>query len=110
MLSYELSAGELRDLLAAGRPEKLVLLDVREPWEVEEARIEGSFLMPMGEVRSRAQQELDLQARIIAICHHGQRSMSVTAWLREQGFEQAQSLRGGIDGWSAAIDPSIPRY
>lgn len=110
MLNYELSAGELRDLMVPEQPEKLVLLDVREPWEFEEARIEGSLLMPLGEVRSRAHQELDPKARIIAICHHGQRSMSATAWLREQGFERAQSLRGGIDGWSAVIDPEIPRY
>lgn len=110
MLKYELSAGELRDLLVAGRPETLVLLDVREPWEFEEASIEGSVLMPMGEVQTRAAQELNPESRIIAICHHGQRSMSVTMWLRELGFEQVQSLRGGIDGWSADIDPSIPRY
>lgn len=110
MLNYEISAGDLRDLLAAGSNGKIVLLDVREPWEFEEARIEGSILMPLGEVQSRAQRELDPQVRVIAVCHHGRRSMSATAWLREQGFEQAQSLRGGIDGWSAAIDPSIPRY
>lgn len=110
MLNYELSAGDLRDLLAAGRSEKLVLLDVREPWEFEEASIEGSVLMPMGEVQTRAAQELDPKSRIIAICHHGQRSMSVMLWLREMGFEHTQSLRGGIDGWSTAIDPSIPRY
>jgi rhodanese-related sulfurtransferase len=110
MLTYEISAAELRDLLAAGHPEKIVLLDVREAWEFEESRIEGSILMPLGEVQSRAQQELDPQARVVVVCHHGRRSMSATAWLRDQGFEQAQSLRGGIDGWSAAIDPSIPRY
>lgn len=87
-----------------------ILLDVREPWEYEEARIEGSISMPMGDVPSRAHQELDPEAAIIAICHHGVRSMSVTAWLRDQGFEKAQSLKGGIDAWSAQVDPSIPRY
>lgn len=110
MLSYEVSNRELRELLASEGPESCVLLDVREPWEFEEARIEGSILMPMGEIQSRAPAELDPQARIIAICHRGVRSMSVAAWLREQGFERAQSLRGGIDGWSAEIDASIPRY
>ncbi|MFZ0661483.1 MAG: rhodanese-like domain-containing protein [Acidobacteriaceae bacterium] len=110
MLNYELSARELHDLLASGPPENLILLDVREPWEFEEARIEGSVLMPMGEVPSRAQKELDSGSRIVAICHHGVRSMSITAWLREQGFAQAQSLHGGIDVWSSEIDPSIPRY
>lgn len=110
MLNYEISTGELRDLLASVGPEGFVLLDVREPWEFEEARIEGSVLMPMSEVSSRALQELERESRIIAICHHGVRSMSITAWLREQGFAQAQSLRGGIDAWSAEIDPSVPKY
>jgi rhodanese-related sulfurtransferase len=87
-----------------------VLLDVREVWEQEEAQIAGSVLMPMGDVPSRANQELDPEARIVAVCHHGVRSMSVAAWLREQGFEQAQSLRGGIAAWSAEVDPTVPTY
>ncbi len=110
MLSFEVSNRELRELLASGGPESCILLDIREPWEFDEARIEGSALMPMGEVSSRAAQELNPEARIIVICHHGVRSPSTAAWLREQGFERAQSLRGGIDAWSAEIDPSIPKY
>lgn len=110
MLNYEISSLELRELLASGGAESCILLDIREPWEFEEARIEDSLLMPMGEVRARADQELSREARIIAICHHGVRSMSIAAWLREQGFEGAQSLRGGIDAWSTEIDPSIPKY
>ncbi len=110
MLNYEISTQELKELLAQERPEGVVLLDVREPWEHEEARIEGSLLMPMGEVPVRASKELDSDSRIVTICHHGVRSMSVTAWLREQGFEQAQSLRGGIDAWAVQIDSTIPRY
>lgn len=110
MLNYEISTRELKELLAEGNGKSCILLDVREAWEYEEARIEGSILMPMGDVPGRAHQELDSESHIIAICHHGMRSMSVTAWLRDQGFDQAQSLRGGIDAWSAEIDPSIPRY
>lgn len=110
MVNYEISAGQLKELLAADKRGSFVLLDVREAWEQEEARIEGSILMPMGDVPGRAHQELDPESHIVAICHHGVRSMSVTAWLREQGFEQAQSLRGGIDAWSVEIDPSVPRY
>jgi rhodanese-related sulfurtransferase len=110
MLDFEISNQELKQLLDAGNEGKCVLLDVREPWEYQEARIEGSILIPMGDVPSRAHQELDPEARIVAICHHGVRSMSVTAWLRDQGFEQAQSLRGGIDAWAIELDPSIPRY
>ncbi|HEV2464168.1 MAG TPA: rhodanese-like domain-containing protein [Acidobacteriaceae bacterium] len=110
MLNYEISLNELRDLLSVDEGNSCVLLDVREPWEYEEGHIKGSVSMPMGDVPERANHELDPESRIIAICHHGVRSMSVTAWLREQGFEQAQSLRSGIDAWSAEIDPSIPRY
>jgi rhodanese-related sulfurtransferase len=36
--------------------------------------------------------------------------MNVTVWLRENGFEKAQSVRGGIDAWSREIDPGVPRY
>jgi rhodanese-related sulfurtransferase len=110
MLNYEISTRELKELLARGGGADCVLLDVREPWEPEEARIEGSLLMPMADVPSRAHQELDPEAHIVTLCHHGARSMSVTAWLREQGFERAQSLRGGIDAWSVEIDSSVPRY
>ena len=109
MLSYEISPRELQEILAAGG-EKPVLLDVRESWETEEARIEGSVLIPLGQIQSLARAELDPGARIVAICHHGQRSMSATAWLRDQGYERVQSLHGGIDAWSVEVDSSVPRY
>jgi rhodanese-related sulfurtransferase len=87
-----------------------LLLDVREPWEFSTASIPGAKLIPMGEIPSRAHTELDPDQHIVVVCHHGARSLSVTMWLRNQGFEQAQSLAGGIDQWSRAIDPNIPRY
>ncbi len=87
-----------------------LLLDVRELWEFQTASLPNSLLMPMGEVTSRAHQELDPDAHIVVLCHHGARSLSVTMWLRNQGFEQAQSLAGGIDHWSRTIDPTIPLY
>lgn len=107
MLDYEISAAETAALLAEG---KARLIDVREPWEFETARIEGSELIPMGDVPARAHQELDPDERLVVVCHHGMRSMNVTVWLRNQGFEQAQSLRGGIDAWSAEVDPTVSRY
>ena len=110
MLDYEITTQELGRLLNADGSERHVLLDVREPWEHAAAHIQGSTLMPMGDIPSRAFQELDPEAHIIAICHHGVRSMNVAVWLRNQGFENAQSLRGGIDAWSAEIDPTVPRY
>jgi rhodanese-related sulfurtransferase len=90
--------------------QRVVLLDVREPWEFQTAGLSGSLLMPMGDVTSRAHAELDPDAHIVVLCHHGQRSLSVAMWLRAQGFERAQSLAGGIDGWSRSIDPTVPRY
>ena len=107
MLDYEISPAEAAEML---RDNKTRFIDVREPWEFAAARIEGSLLMPMGDVPGRAHQELDPDEHLVVLCHHGVRSINVTAWLRNQGFEQAQSLRGGIDAWSAEVDPSVPRY
>ncbi len=107
MLDYEISPTEAASLL---REHKVRLIDVREPWEFATAAVDGSLLMPMGEVPSRAHQELDPDERLIVVCHLGQRSLTVAAWLRNQGFEQAQSLRGGIQAWSAEVDPAVPRY
>jgi rhodanese-related sulfurtransferase len=53
---------------------------------------------------------LDPEERLVVVCHHGIRSMNVAVWLRGQGFEQVQSLRGGIDAWSAEVDPAVARY
>ena len=107
MLEYEISPAEAVDLL---RKCGARFLDVREPWEYATARIGGSVLMPMGDVPARAHQELDPEERIVVLCHHGMRSMNVAVWLRNQGFENAQSLRGGIDAWAAEVDPSVGRY
>ncbi len=102
---------QLRSTLQASPSDDTpILLDVREPWEFQAASLRDSLLMPMGEVTSRAHTELDPDAHIVVLCHHGARSLSVTMWLRNQGFDHAQSLSGGIDRWSQAIDPTIPRY
>jgi rhodanese-related sulfurtransferase len=92
------------------QPNAPLLLDVREPWEFQTASIPNSLLMPMGEVTSRAHTELDPDAPIVVLCHHGARSLNVALWLRDQGFSHVQSLAGGIDAWSRSIDPEIPRY
>lgn len=107
-LNPEITAHEFAQLRASGQ--QALLLDVREPWEYETAHLPASVLMPMGDVPSRAHAELDPDAHIVVLCHHGQRSLSVTMWLREQGFDHAQSLAGGIEAWSRIVDPSIPRY
>ena len=107
MLDYEISANEAASLLKENQAR---LIDVREPWEFETTRIDGSLPMPMGEVPARAHQELEPDERLVVVCHHGIRSMNVVVWLRGQGFEQAQSVRGGIDAWSVEVDPTVKRY
>ncbi len=109
----EITVQGFEQLRSAGQPatpDAPILLDVREPWEFQTASLADSLLMPMGDVTSRAHAELDPDAHIVVLCHHGQRSLSVAMWLRAQGFERAQSLAGGIDAWSRTIDPTVPRY
>ena len=107
-MDYEITPEEVKAKIDRG--DAFSLLDVREPWEFEAAHIDKAKLMPMGDVPSRANQELDPEEHIVVICHHGVRSMNVTAWLRQQGFEKAQSMRGGIDAWSRCVDASVPKY
>jgi len=106
-MEYEIEPGAVKTLLES---DTITLLDVREPWEYQTASIAGSKLIPMGDVPSRAHQELDPEAHIVVICHHGVRSLNVTHWLRQQGFESVQSMRGGIDAWSRVVDPKVPVY
>jgi rhodanese-related sulfurtransferase len=107
-MDLEITVAQLKTALTSTTPP--LLLDVREPWEYQTAHIEGSILIPMNEIPGRAHQELDEDAPILVLCHHGARSLSVAAWLRQQGFDKAQSVSGGIDAWSCSIDPTIPRY
>lgn len=107
-MDYEITSEEVKMKLDGG--EAVTLLDVREPWEFETAHMPGAKLVPMGDIPSRAHQELDPEDHIVVVCHHGVRSMNVTAWLRQQGFENAQSMRGGIDAWSRRVDGTVPVY
>jgi rhodanese-related sulfurtransferase len=108
MMPYEINVVEVAQL--RGTSQAITLLDVREPWEVATASIDGSLNIPMGELPARANNALDPDAHIVVLCHHGARSLSVTAWLRREGFENAQSMAGGIDQWSREIDPKVPMY
>ena len=108
VVDYEITVEELKTLQDTGS--SVLLLDVREPWELEAARIAGSKHIPMGDIPARFSQELDPEEHIVVVCHHGVRSMNVTAWLRQQGFERVQSLRGGIDRWSRQVDRRVPLY
>lgn len=95
--------------LRLDRGEKLLLVDVREPWEFKFCRIEGAKLIPMGSIPANLQ-ALDTGDEVICYCHHGMRSLDVAVWLRGQGVERAKSLTGGIERWLLEIDPRVPRY
>jgi rhodanese-related sulfurtransferase len=86
-----------------------VLLDVREPWEFELCHIENAMLMPMASVPARLA-ELDPEAETVVICHHGGRSMQVVMFLEQRGFSNVINLAGGVAGWAALIDPTMPQY
>ena len=104
---WEISATELKARLDSG--DDIVVLDVREPIELQICRLENSLHIPMDEVLARLG-ELDQHKDIVVHCHTGQRSAQVTTFLRSAGFRRAVNLRGGIEGWAEAVDPAMPRY
>jgi rhodanese-related sulfurtransferase len=107
---FEITPEHVRGRLDAG--EHLHLIDVREPHEYAIARIAGSELIPLRTVPAAlAKLQAEAQnATLVVFCHHGVRSLNAVQWLREQGVESCQSMAGGIDAWSLAVDPSVPRY
>jgi len=102
-----LSVEELDRLRRTG--EECVLLDVREPFEREIARIPGSVPIPLGRLPELWPQ-LDRSRRTVIHCHYDVRSREACRFLRWVGFEQVQVLEGGIDAWAERIDPTLARY
>jgi adenylyltransferase/sulfurtransferase len=103
-----MSARELTALIRDGQP--VYLVDVRQPWEHERARLAGSVLVPLDQLAARAGELAPPDgALVVAYCHHGVRSLHAAALLERLGV-RAVSLMGGIDNWSLEIDPTIPRY
>ncbi|WPC65479.1 rhodanese-like domain-containing protein [Rhodoferax ferrireducens] len=90
-----------------------VVLDVREPSELRTASIQADgfelITIPMGVIPPRLS-ELDPEQPIACLCHHGARSMQVAAFLKARGFKHVANIAGGINAWSAEVDPSVPRY
>lgn len=92
----------------AARPRPL-MVDVREPWEVQTCRIGESLHLPLNEIPARFN-ELDATRDIVLICHHGARSLHAAMFLERQGFAAVWNLDGGVDGWARSVDPSMPVY
>jgi rhodanese-related sulfurtransferase len=102
-----ISPAELKERME--REEPVQVVDVREPSEHEIARIEGARLLPLSRFPEWADQ-LDPEATIVFMCHHGIRSAQVCAYLARQGFRHLYNLAGGIDAWSWEVDRNVPRY
>ncbi len=91
------------------RGDKLLLVDVREQWEYDLCKLPGAKLVPLGALPGNLATLLDAED-VICYCHHGMRSLDAAVYLRNQGVKSAKSMTGGIERWSAEIDPSVPRY
>ena len=107
-MPLELTPQDVRRRLDAG--EKLRLIDVREPFEFQQAHIEGAELIPLRSIPQALCRLEEEENPIVVFCHHGMRSLQAVGWLREQGVENCASMAGGIDRWSLEIDAKVPRY
>lgn len=103
----EISVAELAARLA--RKEPTVIVDVREPWELEVAALPDVVAIPLGELADRIDEVPASDAPVVVMCHHGVRSLSGAAILAAAGRD-AVSLKGGIHMWSAVVDPRVGRY
>ena len=91
------------------RGDKLELIDVRDSWEFDICRIDGSRNIPMMQIESSLQ-TIDASVDTIVICHHGMRSMQVASYLENLGYQRMINLDGGIHRWALIVDPDMPQY
>jgi rhodanese-related sulfurtransferase len=109
MALVEISPPELARRLANGQ--SIQMIDVRQPWECEIARLAGSLLIPLNELPQRVHEVPSEPAvTVVVYCHHGVRSLSAVSYLQRLGYQDVRSLAGGIDAWSCEVDPAVPRY
>ncbi len=105
----EIDTQQVKARLDSG--ESFLLLDCREQAEYDLVHIEKSMLLPMSELQARLDELDDYRdTSVVVYCHLGGRSLQVTHWLRQQGFQDVVSMAGGIDAWSQAVDSEKPRY
>jgi rhodanese-related sulfurtransferase len=110
----QISPSQLQDWIAANAEHgPAMVLDVREPWEVQTACVQAQDFelvsYPMHTVPARLQ-DLPRNRPIACLCHHGGRSMQVAAFLAQQGFSHVANIAGGIHAWSVQVDPRVPTY
>lgn len=111
---WEVSPRQVRGAMTGPEAERPMLLDCRRQEEWDFCRVEGAVLVPMNQIEARLDELIDhplgKDRPIVVMCHHGVRSMRVTATLRGHGFGNVRSMAGGIDLWAMDIDPTVPRY
>lgn len=105
----QLSASELARWRADASRVAPLVVDVREPWELELCHIEGAVSIPLGEIERRAD-ELPRDRALVMVCHHGGRSQHAATLLAGVGFKDVHNLRGGVDAWALDVDPTMKRY
>ncbi len=103
----EISAADLK--LQLDSPQPPLVLDVREKWELEAARLPGTLDIPMAQIPQRLC-DLPHDRPIVVMCHGGTRSLKVANFLAQNGFDQVASLDGGIRAWADDVDPSVGTY
>lgn len=104
---YEIDVETLKAMADGGEPH--VILDVREPWEVATCAFADAVHVPMQQI-PHSLDKVPSDKTVVVVCHHGVRSQHVMSFLRHQGYENATSLRGGIDAWAKRIDTSMGTY
>jgi len=109
MTIRQISVRDVNAMLSAGTP--VLLLDVREPEEHAFCHLPGSVLMPLGDLPTRWEElEVPDDAMVVVYCHHGVRSLRGAGFLEHVGIKNVASMAGGIEEWSLAVDPTVPRY
>ena len=105
----QIRARQLAEWLADDNRPDPVLLDVREPWELDLCQLAGTQHIPMHLVPVRCD-DIDPNRDVVVICHHGGRSMQVAMFLERKGFRSVHNLMGGVEAWAAEVDPNMRRY
>ncbi len=109
----QITVEELSQRLAEPTTDKLQLVDVREPSEVELVSLPGFAVFSLSEFAEWSTEiadRLDRDTETLVLCHHGMRSAQMCHWLTEQGFTNVKNIMGGIDAYSIVVDRTIPRY
>jgi rhodanese-related sulfurtransferase len=107
-MAPEISPLAVKARLDAKQP--LIILDVREDWEVNLCQIRGTLNIPMGDIPTAKEQLPAPDSEIIVMCHHGRRSQQVASWLLLNGYSNVLSMSGGIDQWAKDVDGSVGSY